>query len=398
MLRKGIILILGIYILGCSTTVPIKSVRRPTIDTSGIQRLAIRPFENLSGDYGPSGAQITQYLTDQSTQIIAGTGKFTLVSPADANAHGWFTGAVKRVAVKDTQDEVKGTDKDGNPIITIRYTREVALEFSYNVFSARTEMPVGTPVSKQGTARVSSYESPAELTDPFILAKQIADSQMRTLSQDLVPHIVSTDRKLANETSKDKTVKAKMKEAQTLVKEGHYEEAIRRYDAIAAEHGSAAARTNAGILRDALASDAEATAELHRLFEDQDGLAERAAKNAAASLYANLPADSVITLIKTQSEERSMLDYTVDEITKILIRDKQLKIIDRTNQTLIDAEKQFQMSGSVSDASMVSIGHELGVQYMVFCWISGEKSLRRLNLRILNVETTEITYQEDFEI
>jgi len=52
----------------------------------------------------------------------------------------------------------------------------------------------------------------------------------------------------------------------------------------------------------------------------------------------------------------------------------------------------------VDDNSMVSIGHQLGVQYMVFCWISGEKSLRRLNQRVLNVETAQIIDQSDFEI
>jgi predicted subunit of tRNA(5-methylaminomethyl-2-thiouridylate) methyltransferase len=56
------------------------------------------------------------------------------------------------------------------------------------------------------------------------------------------------------------------------------------------------------------------------------------------------------------------------------------------------------MSGNVSDESAVSIGKQLGVKYMVLCWISGEKSLRRLNTKVLNIETAQIEYQNDVEI
>jgi predicted subunit of tRNA(5-methylaminomethyl-2-thiouridylate) methyltransferase len=65
---------------------------------------------------------------------------------------------------------------------------------------------------------------------------------------------------------------------------------------------------------------------------------------------------------------------------------------------LIDAEQQFQLSGAVSDESAVSIGKQLGVKYIVFCWIGGEKSLRRLNTKVLNIETAQIEYQDDVEI
>jgi predicted subunit of tRNA(5-methylaminomethyl-2-thiouridylate) methyltransferase len=73
-------------------------------------------------------------------------------------------------------------------------------------------------------------------------------------------------------------------------------------------------------------------------------------------------------------------------------------VVDRSNQALIDAELQYQLSGNVDDNSMVSIGPQLGVQYIVICWISGEKSLRQLNHKVLNIETSQITDQSDFEI
>jgi hypothetical protein len=382
---------------GCATTVPIKSVRPPTIDTSGIQRLAIRPFENRSGVSGPISAQITRYLTETAERLIKNTGKFTIVAPSDPNADGVFIGELRSLVSKDTQDRRERKDKEGNIYIETIYNREVYLEFAYSVISSRTDMPVGMVV-KQGSNSSSGSDSAANLTDTLTLAKSIVDSQINGLRRDIVPTIVSADRKLVNETSKDKQLKQRMKEALALVKNGNYEEAIRQYDQINSEYGSDAARTNAAILRESIASDAAARAELNRLFSDTNGLVEKAAKNAVDALYLKLPPGANIMIMKTNSTERNMLEYVVNQMTKNIVQAGKLNIVDRSNQALINAEQQYQLSGNVDDNSMVSIGHQLGVQYIVICWISGEKSLRRLNQKVLNVETAQITDQRDFEI
>jgi hypothetical protein len=200
------------------------------------------------------------------------------------------------------------------------------------------------------------------------------------------------------ETSKDKAVKELMKTALALVKNGNLEEAINQYDAIANEYGSVAAKTNAGILRQAIASDIAAAAQLAELFSDTDGRTEKAAKGAIDALNSLLPPGANIMIMKTSSDESSMLDYVVDQMTKNVVQTGKLQVVDRTNQALINAEQEYQLSGNVSDDSFVSIGKQLGVQYIVICWISGEMSTRRLNVRVLNVETAQIAVQNDFEI
>jgi hypothetical protein len=258
-------------------------------------------------------------------------------------------------------------------------------------------MPIGT-VNKKGTTSASSMESAASVTDPLTLAKRIVDSEIRSLRQDIVPTIVSTNRKLMAETSKDKLVKQRMKEAQALVKNGNFAEAIRQYDQIEDEYGSAAARTNAGILREAIASDTAASARLAQLESERTGLADKAVKNAVNALYSNLPSGANIIIMKTRSTERNMIDYVVDQMIKTAVQVGKQNLVDRSSQALIEAEQQYQLSGNVSDDSIVSIGHQLGAQYMVVCWISGAMSTRRLNLKILNIETAQITYQTDCEI
>jgi len=399
--KLSIITAIGMVIVstlgGCATSVPIKSVRPPTIDTSGIQRLAIKPFENRSGVVGPVSAQLTRYLTDTAGQLIKNTGKFTIVAPTDPNADGVFIGELRSLVSKDTQNRVEKKDKEGNIYTEITYNREVYVEFSYSVISSRTDMPVGTIV-KQGSNSSSGLGSAADVTDTLTLAKSIVDSQVGSLRRDIVPTIVSADRRLVNETLKDKEVKQRMKEALAFVKNGSYEEAIKQYDKIYGEYGSDAARTNAAILRESIASDAASRAELNRLFSDSNGLADKAVKSAIDTLNLKLPAGSNIMIIKSNSTERNMLEYVVNQMTKTVVQAGRLRVVDRSNQALINAEQQYQLSGNVDDNSMVSIGHQLGIQYIVICWISGEKSLRRLNQKVLNVETAQITDQSDFEI
>ena len=391
----GTVIVSALSLAGCATSVPIKSVRPPTINTSDMQRLAIKPFENKSGVtdpvLSPVAAQITQYLTDRSNQIIMSSGNFTNVAPTDPNADGVFSGELRSIRVNQSQTPREMRDKEGNPYIETAYTREVTLEFVYSVISSRTGTEVGT-VTKRGSQN-DSQTDPSRVADTLTLAKRIVDSQLRELQQDIVPTIVNTNRQLMNETSKDKAVKQGMKEAQTLVKNGNYLEAIRLYDVI----GTSAAKTNAGILREAIASDTAAQARLAELSA-AGGLVENSVKRAIDLLNSRMPSGTNIIILKTSSTDRVRLDDIVDRMTKTIVQEKRLVVVDRANQDLINAEQQFQLSGNVSDDSIISIGHQLGARYMVLCWISGQMSSRRLNIRVLDVETSAVTDQSEFEI
>jgi hypothetical protein len=388
---------LGIGVISCATYVPISSVKQPTINTTGIQRLSIKRFENVSGVNNTAAVQLTRYLTDKATALITGTGKFEMVAITDPNADGVFAGELTVITSKDSRETQELKDKNGNPYTQTTYKREVSIEFSYSVISSRTDMPIGK-VLKTGSKSSTSTESPTKLSDTLTLAKAIVDSQMSGLPKDIVPYIVSENRKLMNETSKDKVVKGKMKTVLALVKNHNYEEAIKQYDIIASENGSVAAKTNADILRQSIASDIAATTRLAELFNDKDGLAEKAAKQSADAINSKLPAKANISIMKASATGSDMLDYVVDQITKSVIRAGNITVIDRSNQDLIDAEQQFQLSGAVDDKSAVAIGRQLGVKYMVLVSIAGQMSNRRLTTRVLNIETAKIEYQNDVEI
>ncbi|MDR0473096.1 MAG: hypothetical protein LBH43_05455 [Treponema sp.] len=399
--KNGEIIAIGAVIMlilaGCATSVPIKSVRMPTINgMDTIKSLGLRDFENKSGGGGSLGAQLTQYLTDRAKTLIPATGKFNMVAPTDPNADGVFFGELSSISSEDSQGQRQYKDKNGNTVTETTYTRKVSVAFAYGVRSSRTDMELGR-VSKQDSTAYSSKDR-SGLPEALELAKGIVNSQLRTLERDLVPTIVSTNRQLMKETSKDKVVKQLMKEAEALAKNLNYSEAIRQYDEISSKYGSVAARTNAGILRQSIESDASAQTRMAQLDSERSGLASRAVKNMVDALNSKLPTGAAILIMKTSSTELNMLNDVVDQITASVVQAGKLKVVDRSSQALINAEQQFQLSGDVDDNSAVSIGHQLGAQYAVLCWISGASSSRRLNLRVLDIETGQITEQTNFDI
>jgi hypothetical protein len=130
-------------------------------------------------------------------------------------------------------------------------------------------------------------------------------------------------------------------------------------------------------------------------------LAEVAVENASKELLAKLPQGSRITLIDTSQVKTSQLSSVIGGIFDNLSaagKSKGITIIERGDQKIIAFERQYQASGEVSDETAVSIGNELGLTTIVFCSIEGETHQRRLRVRAVDVETSEVIYTESFEI
>jgi hypothetical protein len=67
-------------------------------------------------------------------------------------------------------------------------------------------------------------------------------------------------------------------------------------------------------------------------------------------------------------------------------------IVTRTQLDKIFREQEFQYSGRVDEATMVSIGKALGAKYIVSPRIT---LVDTLNIQVLNVETAKIMYLSD---
>jgi len=386
------LLVLAVFAAACATYVPIKFVKQPTIGgMDAVKNMGIRNFENKSGN--SIGNNLAQYLSDQANNKISATGKFTIVAANDPNAEGIFYGEIRSVRVSDSQRNGSYKDTNENTIYYTDYTREVSVEFVYGVINARTNMPFGT-VTKSGSTTSSARDDRSLLRDPTDMARSIVSSRISGLEKDIVPTIESTNMKLMDETSKDKIAKQRMKDAKELVKQGRYEDAISLYDEI----GTDAAKANSSLLKRAIESDISSRAQMAELDSKRTGLVDGAVNKAVADLTSKLPAGSIIMILQTNSNERATANDVVDRVTKSIVQDGKLKVVDRSNQRLIDAEQNFQMSGKVDDSSAVLIGKQLGAKYAVLCWVSGTMSSRRLNIKVLSIETSVIEYQSDVEI
>ncbi|MDR3020621.1 MAG: hypothetical protein LBU66_06935 [Treponema sp.] len=423
------ILVLVIVLTSCASTIRIQVARIPTLDTSGIRRIAIIPF----GDSGNEVFRETaQYASSVATNRIFSLNHFTIVDPSiiehlknhneniEGHVDALFSGQITRVDIKDSTSQLQKKDKEGNTYTVTIYNREVEIEFNYYFTRARDGSFIG-PVFKKGSS-TSSNENFNELRSVTELVRTIVDDQLRYLNRDMVPYTVIENRRLATEKSKDKELKALMKDAHTLVKEGNYRSAIDSYLGIYQAYKNIAAALNAGILYEAV-GETQAAADLlrsvysdtgnpranvelsrlHRILADQAAIAsnytdarsftEIAAEHAINEIQKILPVNARVW-IYNNSSGNPMIEAIVDNITADFIR-KRISLVDRENTALIEAEQRFQMSGHVSDNDFTSIGNAIGANTIVIIAITGTGEMRRLQVRVLDIEKSALLLQSD---
>jgi hypothetical protein len=402
------------------------------MDTSGINRLAILPFTSTQGG---TARQVAEALTGKAVEVIQSTRKFTIIDAAEVrqrqNANenlanfvdGLLSGELTNLASKDSSTYHKATEKRD---AYTTYTREVTLDFTYRLVRVRDGSLAGQ-ITKTGSGSAYSDVAQKELASVFVIAQRIINTELRYLNRDVAPWSIEERRELMNETSKNKQLKQRMKDAQALVKEGSYKSAFNAYVKIYQDDESLAAGYNAAIMTEILGDlpgaiermrlleettgNPKAATELARMrqtlaegkavdekFGDTSGLAQLAVKQAANEIMGQLRLGSKISLLNISSTETELMEYVLDGVTQALIKSGGVTVVDRQNQALIDAEQQFQLSGVVSDDSAVSIGNQLGVDTIITCSIAGANNLRRMIIRILSVETGEIIYQGSLEI
>jgi hypothetical protein len=400
------------------------------MDTNGIERLVVRPFEG-SGNR----RQIAEALTFIFRDKITGTGVFKVVEyagyrPNAGMADAFLMGIVTGYTVEDGSHEEKRTRKtdDGQSVqvqVTV-YDRKVSLEFTYRIVNDRDGTVIRNGERKVSCTASDSRESRIDLQSGLSLARSAAEGALGSFNREVVPWTSRESLNLDKETSRDKALKARMKEADALVKAGNVQAAQGAYAQIYAETGSPAAGYNAAILAQplydldaaisrmaALANAtgyAKARAELARLERfrgenaaaaaNQTGTSARnmAIRKAADGLAAALPAGSRISVLNISRSETDLGDVVVREITDTLIAAGKITILDRQNLQLIEAEKRYQASGEVSDDAYVSIGKMLGVETIVTVSITGSGSQRKLTTRSISVETGRVLYSDSTEI
>jgi hypothetical protein len=417
--------LLALLVTGCATSINITVKRPPTLNTSGIKRIAIMPFEAAGAN-----REMAQYATTSVTSKIQALNYFTLVSSAEIErlrrnnqsiesyVDALFTGQIIRIDTKNEIYQGSYKTKDGKTVNYTDYTTNVEVEFNYSLVLARDGSLIG-PVTKSGRNSATSRESyPAA---PALIRTAI-DDQLQSVGRNIAPYTAVETRTFANEKSQDKVLKMEMKSALDMVKAGNYKLAIDAYLGVYERYKSMAAAENASILHELLDGTLTAAnfirqvydetgnpraldvlARLNKILQDQAILAseysdnrnqtERAAAFANEEIQKVLPKDARVW-IYNNAANNPMAVSVADNITSVFIK-KGIGVVDRQNIKLIEAEQKFQMSGFVSDDDFISIGNAAGANTIVVIDIIGTGAARRLQVRVLNVEKGVPIMQSD---
>jgi hypothetical protein len=389
--------------------------RLPTLNTSGIKRIAVMPFEADN----PSYRGLASYATSVAIEKISGTGHFTLVDATEVRhiqrrrqnvenyVDAMFIGRITRAVVEKDSKTSQHKDKKGNAYNSTTYYTKVEIEFSYSLKMARDGRLIG-PVSRKGTA--SAYSTDGYPSADELLRGALA-SQLAFIRQDIAPYKSTEMRTIAEDKSEDDVLKTEMKEALAHVKAQNYKLALQAYLGIYERYKSPAAGENASIIYEVLGDTESALNIMQRVYNDtgnpttqlviarlrkiiddkaklsvseQQDPISRVTAFASEEIQKVLHNNAVVWLYNNSSGN-AMVEAVADNLTAYFIR-KGIGVVDRQNTALVAAEQRLQLSGAVNDAEMVKLGNAAGAKTIVIIGIAGFGAMRRLQVRVLDIE------------
>jgi len=117
---------------------------------------------------------------------------------------------------------------------------------------------------------------------------------------------------------------------------------------------------------------------------------ESAIQKACAVLIESLPKGSKIAVIDVVTKDNDAKSIAISEVEYNLVSTKNFLIVDRHTLDAIRKEQNFQMSGDVSDDSMVAIGALAGATVVITGEIVESGNKNRLSLKALDVKSGQI--------
>jgi hypothetical protein len=129
---------------------------------------------------------------------------------------------------------------------------------------------------------------------------------------------------------------------------------------------------------------------------------EAAVVNAANNVKDRLPEGSKIAIVNISAANRDDAVFVIEELSTELVKisreeNKRYTIVDRRSLDAIRRERNLQLSGDVSDETIVSIGKFLGANVVITGSITGANEFRRLRVKALDVETARLLIQTNMK-
>jgi hypothetical protein len=437
-LRKycGCVLVLGFLIAGCvgSPTIQIRTTRTPTLNTSGIRRIAIEPF--TTSDDSAMQKRLAVVITTEVTRRLQETGHFTLIDYSEIlrlqrnnqsienHVDAVFIGQVISFNVEDSSRLVENYDSRTRQTTQVRqYARRAELSFSFNFKRARDGSLVGVLV-KRGSRQDEGKTEQSALKSGDQLLQEIVMSCLADLAHEVAPWSEVQSYRLMDAGDRaDKVLRDRMDAANELARDGSYKQALNEYEAIYAETGNFGAGYNATLLYEALEDIERARrfalelvnrtgnpaartrlaqidqaiadiAEVESTYSDHRSQFERVMEAAIPLVMGNLPGQRTVFVQNVSRADRELADRAMDTITDSL-REAGIELVDRNNAAMLRMERAYQGQNwdEFDDTTIAGFGQEAGVQIFVLVSITGTSDSRRLQVRILDVARGVVIYQ-----
>ena len=426
-------LVATVLVLGsCATQVPMQVERTPTMDTRGIERIAVMPFQAIA-----SGSQnAAAHATSTATARIQATNRFQLVSAQEiqrlqqtgqsieGHVDALLNGQITRLASQTTQTPWEIVDRRTGAVQRgVDHTRTVEIDFNYSLMIARDGSLIG-PVNRTGRNSITAASAGA-LPSVDTMATQIINGQMATMYRDVAPHRVTVQRTMETERRggrENREFRDQMSAAQAQVRAGNHIRAREAFINIWEEHHSVAAAVNAAIMYEAVGETENAAVFMEQVFIATGNPRARTVLNqlnneiaqqagvAAFDITRQRPVERVTELSVNQimglnrpdgarvlvhnnaTTHQGIANDVTDNIISNLIT-AGIPVVERGMIDLVIREQNMQLDGFVNDNDLVSIGNLAGANKIAVVNITGTGGSRRLQLRVLDIETGTVIMQ-----
>jgi len=107
---------------------------------------------------------------------------------------------------------------------------------------------------------------------------------------------------------------------------------------------------------------------------------------------------SKVAVVNIQSPTNNLTNYIIDSLLMHLINEDKLLLIERSELNILEKEQHYQLSGMVNDETAVSIGKQLGTQFIITGSILPLGDKYSLRFKVINVETAQIIGTTIFQV
>ena len=115
-------------------------------------------------------------------------------------------------------------------------------------------------------------------------------------------------------------------------------------------------------------------------------------------LVSRIAVNSKIAVVNVQSPTINLTNYVIDHLLMHLVNNDNFMVIERSEINTLEKEQHYQLSGAVSDETAVSLGKQLGTQFIISGSMLPLGDKYSLRLKVINVETAQIMGTNIFHI